>query len=174
MSLAGAPTRRKVGALMRTRWLVVLVIATGFVAAACADSRATDGSAEVAGLVTPLDAQLIERGRQLYSANCASCHGATGEGQPNWKQRGPDGALPAPPQDETGHTWHHADGLLFRIVAEGCATYGGDASCRMPAFGDTLSSEDIEAVIEHLRSWWGPDERAFQQQVSENDPLPSR
>jgi hypothetical protein len=28
-------------------------------------------------------------------------------------QRKPDGKLPAPPHDASGHTWHHADAQLF-------------------------------------------------------------
>lgn len=58
-------------------------------------------------------------GRQVYVEHCASCHGANLEGQPNWKQRLPTGRLPAPPHDATGHTWHHSDRQLFRIVSSG-------------------------------------------------------
>ena len=43
-------------------------------------------------------------GAQLYAENCASCHGANLEGQADWRSPGPDGRLPAPPHDETGHT----------------------------------------------------------------------
>ena len=64
-------------------------------------------------------AEIIEQGRQVYTAQCASCHGADLEGQPDWKSPLPSGRLPAPPHDESGHTWHHADELLFRIVKEG-------------------------------------------------------
>lgn len=120
----------------------------------------------------PLDASLVALGGPIYAANCATCHGANGEGEPNWKQPRDDGTLPAPPHDETGHTWHHADGLLFRIIRDGCAAYGGSTPCRMPAFGGALSDKDIVAVIEYLRTWWGPEDRAFQQQVTANDPFP--
>ena len=117
---------------------------------------------------------LAEIGASLYAANCASCHGAAGEGEPDWRVRRADGTLPAPPHDASGHTWHHSDGLLFRIIRDGCAAYGGDARCRMPAFGDALSDEEIVAVIESLRLWWGPEDRAFQEQVSRGDPFPER
>ncbi len=36
-------------------------------------------------------------GRGVYQTHCAACHGADLEGQPNWRQRGADGLLPAPP-----------------------------------------------------------------------------
>lgn len=48
------------------------------------------------------------KGRGLYAANCASCHGANLEGQPDWMKRLPSGRLPAPPHDEAGHAWHHS------------------------------------------------------------------
>ena len=55
----------------------------------------------------------LRKGEALYKEHCASCHGAKLEGQPNWRQIGKDGLLPAPPHDRTGHTWHHDNMLLF-------------------------------------------------------------
>ncbi|RMH47672.1 MAG: hypothetical protein D6686_12315 [Alphaproteobacteria bacterium] len=64
----------------------------------------------------PQMAAEIAEGRQLYAEFCASCHGANLEGQPDWQSPGPDGRLPAPPHDETGHSWHHGDALLIDYV----------------------------------------------------------
>ena len=58
-------------------------------------------------------------GRSVYSEYCASCHGANLKGQPNWRNRNPNGYLPAPPHDETGHTWHHSDQYLFLMTKYG-------------------------------------------------------
>lgn len=114
-----------------------------------------------------------ELGANVYRTNCAACHGPSGEGQPNWQQRGPNGVLPAPPHDSTGHTWHHADGLLYRIIRDGGAQFAGPTTpSGMPAFGELLSDEETRAVIVHLKSRWGDEERAFQSQVSEADPFP--
>ena len=33
----------------------------------------------------------VARGAELYAENCASCHGAELEGEPNWRQRDPTG-----------------------------------------------------------------------------------
>ncbi len=44
--------------------------------------------------------------------------------------------------------------------------------CQMPAFGATLSDEDIVAVIENMRSWWGSEDRAFGKRLTANDPFP--
>jgi mono/diheme cytochrome c family protein len=73
------------------------------------------------GILKPDDALIIARGEAVYVAHCASCHGKNLEGQPGWNAQDKDGFLPAPPHDESGHTWHHPDTLLFRIIAGGQA-----------------------------------------------------
>ncbi len=60
-------------------------------------------------------------------------------GQPNWRSRKPDGRLPAPPHDETGHTWHHPDAILFSITRDGTAAHAPAGYLTdMPGFGDVL------------------------------------
>ncbi len=115
----------------------------------------------------------VERGRALYLTNCSQCHGAEGEGQPNWRQRNPDGTFLPPPHDSTGHTWHHGDGRLFRIIQDGGKVYEDPGfKSMMPAFGDTLSSEEIRAVVTYLKSLWDPNQRDSQAEVSRQDPFP--
>lgn len=98
----------------------------------------------------------VTRGAKVYAANCASCHGAKLEGQPDWRKRLPNGRMPAPPHDESGHTWHHPDRVLFAITKNGLVPpyapkeYESD----MPAFGGRLSDEDIWAVLAYLKSHW--------------------
>ena len=122
---------------------------------------------------TGLDPALVARGSAIYQANCARCHGERGEGQPNWKVSNPDGTVPPPPHDATGHTWHHADGLLYRIVHDGGKIYeSGGFKSQMPAWGDTLSPDEIRAVITYLKTLWGPKERAIQAEASRDDPFP--
>src|SRR5262249_29124307 len=65
------------------------------------------------------DSAQVARGRIVYGERCAACHGANLEGQANWRARLPDGRLPAPPHDDSGHTWHHPDDTLFAIVKRG-------------------------------------------------------
>ena len=51
--------------------------------------------------------------------------------------------------DNSGHTWHHADDLLLRII-----TQGSDfPQAKMPTFGNQLSDEEILAILEYLKSW---------------------
>ena len=45
----------------------------------------------------PGDPETIANGKTLYTAHCASCHGARLEGQPKWRVRLANGLLPAPP-----------------------------------------------------------------------------
>nr|MBA2547767.1 cytochrome c [Burkholderiaceae bacterium] len=98
----------------------------------------------------------VALGAIVYRDHCASCHGANLEGQPNWMSRKPDGRFPAPPHDETGHTWHHPDGTLFDLTKLGLkpplapAGYQSD----MPAFGPVLTDEQIWAVLAFIKSRW--------------------
>ncbi|MDF0599397.1 cytochrome c [Psychromarinibacter sp. C21-152] len=108
-------------------------------------------------------------GETLYAEHCASCHGARLEGQPNWRQPGEDGVLPAPPHDETGHTWHHGDGVLFTYTK-----LGGQEALRrrgvtdfasgMPAFEDVLSDQEIWHVLAYIKSQWDPQVREMQKE----------
>ena len=97
----------------------------------------------------------LPQGKALYSRHCASCHGRNLEGQPDWRRRKPDGRLPAPPHDSTGHTWHHSDDHLFQITKLGTeAIVGGGYKSDMPGFGDVMSDEEIRAVLEYIKSTW--------------------
>lgn len=120
----------------------------------------------------PVAANTVE-GKALYQTNCASCHGARGEGQPDWKTKKADGSYPPPPHDPSGHTWHHADGLLFRIVRDGGQTAAPPGfKSGMPAWNGTLSDAQIRATLEYIKTFWGTTEREFQTEVSVRDPYP--
>lgn len=104
-------------------------------------------------------------GAALYQQNCASCHGAELQGQPDWRSPGPDGRLPAPPHDATGHTWHHGDNILFRITRDGtAAVVGGGYESDMPGFGDSLRDAEIRAILDYIKSTWPERERANQRE----------
>jgi len=101
-------------------------------------------------------------GRNLYGQHCASCHGAALEGQPNWQVALPNGRMPAPPHDATGHTWHHADDELFTITRNGLAAVVPGYESDMPAFAGVLSDEEIRAVLAFIKSTWPQRERQYQ------------
>ncbi len=110
-----------------------------------------EGAAPVARIFS--DPEMIARGRQLYRANCARCHGENAQGAFNWRRRGPDGKWPPPPLDGSGHTWHHPLAALRHTIRNGTLTMGGS----MPAWKDKLGDEEIDAIIAWFQSLW-PDE----------------
>ena len=99
---------------------------------------------------------LVEEGKRLYAANCQSCHGdaPTGEGRID----------SAPSHGPSGHTWHHADGLLEHIIL-GEFDYPGRT---MPSFADSLSEEEVGAVIAYIKTGWSEEQRAAQEVASRN------
>jgi S-disulfanyl-L-cysteine oxidoreductase SoxD len=139
----------------RTAALVV----AGAVAAAVVGAamfRDADLGAAAAVRLRPDDASVLALGQRVYATQCAACHGARLEGQANWRQRGPDGKLPAPPHDASGHTWHHPDELLFRITKHGVAKAANlkDHVSAMPAYEGVLSDEEIVAALSWIKAQW--------------------
>ena len=131
------------------RWRVALgaiafIAAAGWIYASSKPVREADTA----------DARLVELGGAVYATHCASCHGEKMEGQPNWRERRPDGRLPAPPHDASGHTWHHPDRQLFEITKHCVAGVVPGYQSDMPAYGNTLSDQEIWAVIAYIKSRW--------------------
>lgn len=122
---------------------------------------------EVLGRV--MDADTIQLGQELYAANCASCHGADLEGQPDWKERLPSGRMPAAPHDASGHTWHHSDQDFLLITREGLDAVVPGYESDMPAFGELLTEAETEAVLAFIKSTWPERERAYQAEATRND-----
>lgn len=86
-------------------------------------------------------------GAQLFAANCAACHQASGEGLPQV----------FPPL--SGSEWVQGDpARLTQIVLHGVngaitvrgQTYHG----MMPAFGAKFRDEELAALLSHVRSSW--------------------
>jgi len=120
--------------------------------AACSESPAPGDDPRA----DPRDAAKVALGAKVYAQSCAACHGAKLEGQPDWRKRLPNGRLPAPPHDESGHTWHHPDYVLFAIMKNGLVppyapkNYESD----MPAFAGKLADGELRAVLAYLKSHW--------------------
>lgn len=103
---------------------------------------------------------VIAQGRAVYEQQCASCHGAKFEGQPDWRTRLPSGRLPAPPHDASGHTWHHPSQQLFGIVKQGVQAFApAGYESDMPAYAGVLSDAEIWAVLAFIKSNWPDDVR---------------
>lgn len=102
------------------------------------------------------DPDLIALGADVYATECASCHGANLEGETaDWQQRKPNGRLPAPPHDETGHTWHHPAEQLFLLTKFGVEPFAPEGyESDMPAYQDSLTNRQIWGAIAFIRSQW--------------------
>ncbi|MEQ1945427.1 cytochrome c [Mesorhizobium sp. VNQ89] len=120
------------------------------------------------GHLKPDDLRLVARGEVVYVTHCASCHGRNLEGQPEWQSQDKEGFLPAPPHDESGHTWHHPDTLLFKITKLGVADAANlkNYKTRMPAFGEILSDADILAALSYIKSRWPEDMRRHHDELN--------
>lgn len=123
------------------------------------------------GKQAPDPAQLA-LGQKIYAQHCAACHGAKLEGQPNWRARLPNGRMPAPPHDDSGHTWHHPDEVLVGITKNGLvppyAPAGYDSD--MPAFAGTLSDAEIRAVLAYIASHWSTEIVKLRAEMTQHQP----
>ena len=127
------------------------------------------------GYIDPVDRAIVLRGQQVYANNCAACHGAHLQGQPNWRDRKSNGRLPAPPHDISGHTWHHPDAVLLDLVENGLVpgvTAPEGYESDMPAFKGKLSDQDIVAVIAYIKSFWPSQALAAQKEVTQEHAAP--
>ena len=156
----------------------VLVIAS-VVSTACSSSP-VEVSPTAVNVASPVPTP--SKGREIFVTNCAACHGIDAAGQPDWHIANADGTLPPPPLNGDGHTWHHGDGLLYRIVSQGGQQFEDprfpDFKSAMPAFGEQLSHEEIVEVLTYVKSFWkGKTSRGLsiveaQALASEVDPFP--
>lgn len=86
-----------------------------------------------------LHEERVQRGSQMYAAQCAACHGSQGEGGVGWRLN--DRALLKNTQDE----------VFYSVIRSGVP------NTQMPAwsvaYGGPLTDEDIRDVVAFLRSW---------------------
>ncbi len=83
----------------------------------------------------------VQRGGELYLANCTGCHGASGEGN------GPLAATLIPaPANLVEHIPLHTEGDTFLFIANGFP------NTAMPAWADTLTDAEIWDVVNYLRT----------------------
>ncbi|MGL1832260.1 c-type cytochrome [Rhodocyclaceae bacterium SMB388] len=142
-------------------WPVLLACAT--LLTACGRGGPSDG-------IDPNDAAQVALGEGLYARHCASCHGTELEGQPDWRSRLQNGRLPAPPHDQSGHTWHHRNADLIAMTRDGLvpplapAGYESD----MPAYAGVLSDAEIRAVFAYIQSTWPPEVWEIRRKMLEN------
>ena len=82
----------------------------------------------------------------------------------------PNGRLPAPPHDASGHTWHHTDRVLFDIVKRGpAAIVGAGYESDMPGYEGVLTDDEITSIVDYIKSTWPDKERALQSERTRED-----
>lgn len=87
-------------------------------------------------------------GKELYNRACSNCHGADGKGA-SVNQLG----LQTPPPDFTDCDFanREPDGDWIAVAHQGGPTRG--FSSEMPAFGEALSIEQLQKIMDHVRSF---------------------
>ena len=151
----------------------VTSILTGIVLASCVSggnptatpaALGTPSPQEIAAYAQLADDETLARGRQIYTQYCASCHGINGEGQfpDSYDYIDPaTGKHGAAPQDETGHTMHHDDDLLYWYIMNG-GVAKPEESYPMPGYSGILSDENVLDVIAFIKSLWTQEQRYMQ------------
>jgi mono/diheme cytochrome c family protein len=135
------------------------VLAAAIVAVLAAAAAGLGGFAltrEAPVVLDPTDTALVALGASVYATQCAACHGANLEGEADWRTRKPNGRLPAPPHDASGHTWHHPDAQLFALTKYGLPDEIGGVPYEsdMPAYEGILTDREIIAVLSYIKSRW--------------------
>ena len=127
-----------------------------------------DGPVRAEISLEPDDQDLVDLGKLVYKNNCASCHGVNLEGQEQWREPDAYGYMPAPPHDETGHTWHHPDEYLFLMTKYGLEEIiGQEYPNNMPAYKDILSDEEILASLSFIKSTWSREIKLQHDEINE-------
>ena len=89
----------------------------------------------------PPDGASVSAGREIYEAECVSCHGPAGRGD------GPLAAtLDSPPLDLVIHVPLHPDDALFGFV------FNGIEGTAMPAFGERYGELDTWHIINFIQT----------------------
>lgn len=98
----------------------------------------------------PVELTLAEKGEKVFRQNCVACHGANGAGQP--------GVFPT----LIGTHWvlgseKRLAGILLHGLQGPIEVQGNVYNGAMPAWGPSLTDEDIAGVLTYIRSSWGND-----------------
>ncbi len=166
------PIKRRHLILAVSLTVLVTAVVLVWLASETDSMESSHAHSRVAGepfFIEPATGATLIQGKERYVMYCASCHGAQGQGEPNWRQRMANGRLPAPPHDVSGHTWHHPDAQLVSMVRDGFVpgvTAPKGYESNMPAFGAVLSDAEIESVLAYIKTFWPKDVLQVQREIS--------
>jgi mono/diheme cytochrome c family protein len=103
---------------------------------------------ELSGIPAPESSLLMSFGETVYANHCASCHAADGRGMP------PD----YPPLANNASIQMQSAVNPIRMVLNGGfppGTAGNRMPYGMPPFAQTLSDNEVAAVVTYIRAAWG-------------------
>lgn len=126
--------------------LLILGLSFGFAARAAAQYQGwliPPGGKEEKSPLRP-DSETLKKGRGLFLANCARCHGGEGKGDGKDSDHAAD--LTDPLRDSI-----NTEGVLFYKVWNGHAIQLRVQVDDMPAFKDKLAREEVWALVEYLK-----------------------
>jgi mono/diheme cytochrome c family protein len=89
-------------------------------------------------------AAVLKRGKALYDVQCAKCHGPAGKGDGPDKTN--DLAHPAADLTRGFRAQMNPDGVLFYKI------WNGRIQPTMPAYKDTLSRDEVWAIVEYIKT----------------------
>jgi cytochrome c oxidase cbb3-type subunit 2 len=113
-----------------------------------ASVASTAANAPSAGPVPATGGGDLVKGKALFTANCAACHQANGEGLP--------GAFPSLKGDDVVNDADPTEQLHAVLHGLQGARVGGVVySSPMPPFGAALSDADVANIVDYERSSWG-------------------
>lgn len=153
------PAEPKAGGVTMPMWLISLLCVVGYWGMVYFDSHGGwfnpqvygpySTLAEVTDLQPASDAEaFVNRGKVVFEATCALCHGVDGAGKPNQ----------APPLMESEWVNGPANRVI-RIPLHGLSgpiqVKGQDWALAMPAMGAALPAEDLAAALSYIRQAWG-------------------
>lgn len=98
------------------------------------------GDAFVADNYFPVNAELLERGRQRFAITCMPCHGAAGDGGGIIVSRG----FPQPVTYHVDRLREVEDGYIFDVITNG---FG-----RMYSYAARVAPEDRWAIVAYIRA----------------------
>ena len=157
--VAAEPAEPRAGLVTMPMWLIMLLCIVGYWGMVYFDSHGGWFSPQVyapfATLEQVTDLQpasdadaFVNRGKVVFEATCALCHGVDGMGKPNQ----------APPLMESEWVNGPANRVI-RIPMHGLSgliqVKGQDWALAMPAMGAAFPPEDLAAALSYIRQAWG-------------------
>jgi mono/diheme cytochrome c family protein len=113
-------------------------------------------SAMILGVLLALPMSLhaadLKRGEEIFSTNCVSCHGPKGRPDPDSPLVKALGVAPANFSDALFNSREPVSAWKT-VVTQGGPALGFSAA--MPAFGDTLTEQDIDSVLAYIKTLGG-------------------